>query len=141
MKRIGTDKFARQNNCIRIERVEAKLKVRTTKLFSPEIKRTQFSVMLAWACTVHKVQGKQFTEIVISFNLFKQRSWNNGQMYVALSTSLDGLYLTGEFNASAIKADKRATILYNNLRENCATLLSCLTITLLHKRSLKKNMQ
>ena len=76
--------------------------------------------MLAWACTVHKVQGKQFKEIVISFNLFKQR--NNGQMYVALSrvTSLDGLYLTGEYNASAIKADPRATIEYNNMRENYA---------------------
>ena len=150
LKKIGTDKFARQNNCIPIERVEAKIKVRTTKLSSPEIKRTQFPLMLAWACTVHKVQGKQFKEIVISFNLFKQRSWNNGQMYVALSrvTSLDGLYLTGEYNASAIKADPRATIEYNNLRENyamkpidacCATLQSSLTITLLNTRSLKKH--
>ena len=69
LKRIGTDKFARQNNCIPIERVEAKIKVRTTKLSSPEIKRTQFPLMLAWACTVHKVQGKQFKEIVISFDL------------------------------------------------------------------------
>ena len=68
--------------------------------------------MLAWACTVHKVQGKQFKESVISFNLFKQHSGNNGQMYVALSrvTSLDGLYLAGEFNASVIKADPIATI-------------------------------
>ena len=149
LKRIGTDKFARQNNCIPIERVEAKIKVRTTKLSSPEIKRTQFPLILAWACTVPKVQGKQFKEIVISFNLFKQRSWNNGQMYVALSTvtSLDGLYLTGEYNASAIKADPRETIEYNNMRENyatkpidtCATLLSCLTITLLNTRSLKKH--
>ena len=123
LKRIGTDKFARQNNCIPIERVEAKIKVKTTKLSSPEIKRTQFPLMLAWACTVHKVQGKQFKEIVISFDLFKQRSWNNGQiMYVALSrvTSLDGLYLTGEYNDSAIKADARATIEYNNMRENYA---------------------
>ena len=40
-------------------------------------------------------------------------------MYVALSRviSLDGLYLTGEYNASAIEADPRATIEYNNLRE------------------------
>ena len=43
LKRIGTDKFARQNNCIPIERVEAKIRVKTTKLSSPEIKRTQFS--------------------------------------------------------------------------------------------------
>ena len=35
LKRIGTDQFARQNNCIPIERVEAKIKVRTTKLSSP----------------------------------------------------------------------------------------------------------
>ena len=150
MKRIGTDKFARQNNCTPIERVEAKIKVRTTKLSSPEIKTTQFPLMLAWASTVHKVQRKQIKEIVISFNLFKQRSWNNRQMYGALSrvTTLDGLYLTGEFKASASKADPRATIEYNNLRENyamkpidtcCATLLSCLTITLLNTRSLKKH--
>ena len=76
--------------------------------------------------------------------MLKQRFLNNGQMYVPLSgvTSLDGL----EFNDSAIKADPRATIEYNNLRENyamkpidtcCVTLLSCLTITLLHTRSLK----
>ena len=147
---MGTDKFVRQNNCISIERVEAKIKVRITKLSSPEIKRTPFPLMLAWASTVHKVQGKQFKEIVISFNLFKQRSWNNGQMYVAFSrvTSLYGLYLTGEYNASAIKADPRATIEYNNLRENyamkpidacCATLLSSLTITLLNTRSLEKH--
>ena len=82
------------------------------KSSSPEIKRTQFPLMLAWACTVHKVQGKQFKECVISFDLLKQRSWNSGQMYVALSrvTSLDGLYLIGEYNSSAIKADPRATI-------------------------------
>ena len=127
-----------------------KSKVRTTKLSYPEIKRTQFPLMLAWAYTVHKVQGKQFREIVISFNLFKQRSWNNGQMYVGLSRviSLDGLYLTGEFNASAVKADPRATVEYNNLRETyamktidtcSASSLSSLTITLLNTRSLKKH--
>ena len=71
-------------------------------------------------------------------------------MYVALSRviSLDGLYLTREFNASAIRADPRATVEYNNLRENyemkpidtcSAVSLSCLTITLLNTRSLKKH--
>ena len=39
-KKIGTAKFARQNNCTPKERVEAKIKIRTTKLSSPEIKRT-----------------------------------------------------------------------------------------------------
>ena len=52
--------------------------------------------MLAWACTVHKAQGLSLEKAVICFDLLKQRSFNNGQMYVALSrvTSLDGLYLT-----------------------------------------------
>ena len=71
--------------------------------------------MLAWACTVYKVQGKQFTNCVISsFDLLKQRTWISVQMYVALSrvTSLDALYLIGEYNFSAIKADRRTTIEY-----------------------------
>ena len=106
--------------------------------------------MLSWACTVHKVQGKQFQEAVISFDLFKQRSWNNGHIYVALSrvTSLNGLYLTGEYNRSAIKADVRATIEYETMRKHhsmkpidkCASVSTdSLTITLLNTRSLRKH--
>ena len=100
---MGTDIFARSNKCVPIERVN----IRPTELSSPEIKRTQFPLMLSLACTVHKVQGKQFQEAVISFDLFKQHSWNNGQIYVAVSrvTPLNGLNLTGEYNRSAIKAD------------------------------------
>ena len=82
LKLRSRDNFARLHNCVPVERVETKIKIRTTKSFSPEIKRTQFPLMLAWACTVHKVQGKQFKECVISFDLLKQRSWNNGKMYV-----------------------------------------------------------
>ena len=61
--------------------------------------------MLSWACTVDKVQVKQFQDAVICFDLFKQRSWNDGHIYVALSRvkSLNGLYLTAEYNRYAIK--------------------------------------
>ena len=64
--------------------------------------------MLAWGCTVHKVQGLTLEEVVISFDLVKQRYFNSGQMYVALSrvTSLNCLYLIGEFNLSYIRADQ-----------------------------------
>ena len=150
LKKKNSDNFARLNNCVPIERVETKIKIRTTKSSSPEIKRTQFPLMLAWACTVHKVQGKQFKECVISFDLLRQRSWNSGQMYVALSrvTSLNGLYLIGEYNSCAIKADPRATIEYETMRKNhsmtcidiCSPESPCsLTISLLNTRSLKKH--
>ena len=74
-----------------------------------ETKQTQFPLMLAWACTVHKVQGLSLDKVVISFDLEKQRGFKCGQMYVALSrvTSLQGLFLTGRYNPGAIKADKK----------------------------------
>ena len=64
--------------------------------------------MLAWGCTVYKVQRLTLEEVVISLDLVKQRNFNSGQMYVALSrvTSLNGLYLICEFNLSYIRADQ-----------------------------------
>ena len=106
--------------------------------------------MLSWACTVHKVQGLSLDKAVISFDLLKQRSFNYGQMYVALSrvTSLNGLYLSGEYKSSAIKADPRAIHEYERMRDesvitpnaNCGMLTdNSLTITLLNVRSLPKH--
>ena len=45
----------------------------------------QFPITLAWACTVYKVQGLTLHKIVISFELVKQRFFNYGQVYVAIS--------------------------------------------------------
>ena len=102
--------------------------------------------MLAWACTVHKVQGLSLEKAVICFDLLKQRSFNNGQMYVALSrvTSFDGLYLTSKYKSSAIKADQRALQEYERMRTECTleplhnvkTMDGTLVITLLNTRSL-----
>lgn len=110
LKARNTDNLAKSNYWIPLERGEAKIKLRSKKEASPVIIRTQFPLMLSWACTVHKVQGLSLTEAVISFNLQKQRSFKNGQMYVALSrvTSLQGLYLIGKFNSNAIVVDKNA---------------------------------
>ena len=58
------------------------------------------------------------------------------------------MYLIGEYNSSAIKADPRATIEYETMRKDyamksidtCSTELPCsLTISLLNTRSLKKH--
>ena len=72
----STDSFARQNHVVSIEPILAKIKVRTGKPSSPEIQRVQFPVALAWACTVHKVQGLTLENIVVSLELRKQKFFN-----------------------------------------------------------------
>ena len=74
--------------------------------------------MLAWGCTVHKGQGLTLEEVVIGFDLVKQKNFNYGQMYVALSrvNSLNGLFLIGEFNLSYIRANPRAIYEYHRMQ-------------------------
>jgi ATP-dependent exoDNAse (exonuclease V) alpha subunit len=52
----------------------------------------QYPMMLAWAVTIHKSQGKTFDHIVIDIG---DGTFAHGQLYVALSrcTSLDGIIL------------------------------------------------
>ena len=53
--------------------------------------------MLAFACTVHKVQGLTLSSIAVSFNLNKQK-FSYGQLYVPLSRvkPLGNLYIRGQ---------------------------------------------
>jgi len=70
-------------------------------------------------------------------------------MYVALSrvTKLDGLYLIGNFKATAIKADTRATEQYNLMREHSKLKSidtgklseNSIIVTLLNTRSYNKH--
>ena len=150
IKKIDTDSLAKQHKWVPIERAEANIVIRVNKDSSPVIKRTQFPLMLAWACTVHKVQGLSLNKAVISFQLLKQKSFNSGQMYVALSrvTSLNGLFLTGEYKSSVFKADPRALNEYERMRKESVleplyntntTADSTLTITLFNTRSLHRH--
>ena len=115
---IRQDYLARQYIWVPIEKTEASIKIRSNKSTSPVIKRTHFQLMLAWACSVHKVQRLRLDKVVICFGLEKQRSFKYCQMYVDLSrgTSLQGLFLTGRYNPRAIKADKKAFEEYLRLR-------------------------
>ena len=53
---------------------------------------TQYPLMLAWAVTIHKGQGKTFDRVIIDVG---KGTFAHGQMYVALSrcTTLDGIVL------------------------------------------------
>jgi ATP-dependent DNA helicase PIF1 len=55
-------------------------------------KFTQYPLMLAWAVTIHKGQGKTFDRVIIDVG---KGTFAHGQMYVALSrcTTLDGIVL------------------------------------------------
>lgn len=67
-------------------------------------KFTQFPLCLAWAMTIHKAQGKTFSNVVVDFG---RGAFAHGQAYVALSRceSLTGLYLTKSLRKQDIIVD------------------------------------
>ena len=140
--------FVRENKIVPVEPVLAKIKIRPGKASSPEIQST--TVALAWACTVHKVQGLTLEKVVVSSDLIKQKAFNYGQIYVALShaTSLHGLYILGHIENKHIKANPKVLEEYQRLQNECMVPhltnvlqdnFNVLTISLLNIRSLKKH--
>ena len=107
-----SDQYANTNQCVPLTETEARVQL------GVNFRRKQFPLMLANSCTVHKVQGLEFASILVSFQLAKQRQFNAGQQYVALSRvkSLDGLYTAGEIKKSHIRADSAALEEYERLR-------------------------
>ncbi len=65
---------------------------------------TQYPIMLAWAVTIHKGQGKTFDKVIIDIG---RGTFAHGQMYVALSrcTRLDGIVLKKPIQKSHIWMD------------------------------------
>ena len=70
------------------------------------IRRTQFPLFLAYAGIIHKVQGLTIPNTALVLDLVKQKSFNYGQIYVALSRakSLVGLAIVGDFRKEFVKA-------------------------------------
>lgn len=64
---------------------------------------TQYPMILAWAITVHKSQGKTFNRVIVDVG----RTFAYGQTYVALSrcASLEGLILTNPVKKRHILMD------------------------------------
>ena len=61
---------------------------------------------------MYKVQGVSLTQILVSLQLLKQRQFNYGQIYVALSrvTTIEGLYILGPFTEDSIRANPFASV-------------------------------
>jgi hypothetical protein len=67
---------------------------------------TQYPLMLAWAVTIHKSQGKTYEKVVIDIG---RGTFAHGQTYVALSrcTSLDGIILKKPIRKNHVWMDYR----------------------------------
>ena len=98
-----------QNSWMPIEKTKVDIKLKLSKSSSPIFKRIQYPLMLAWSCTVHKVQGLSLDKIVPSLDLLRQRNFTYGQIYVPLNrvTSFNGPYIVGIFSGKVIRENPR----------------------------------
>ena len=118
---MRSDVTARQYHLVPIKKREALFRVRKNRQ-QPYVKRIQFPLTLSWDCTVHKVQGLSLIVGVVSLNLESQKSFNQRQMYVALSriASINELYIIRKYNKTAPKVNESAKRVYERLRtESC----------------------
>ena len=105
----------RYPDCVPIGKHETKISHGRKKLVTTT--RVQFPLTLAWALTIHKVQGLTTDQIVVSM----KGRFNPGQAYVAFSRvkTLSGLFITS-FNATKIRAHPDVVKEMSRLREHCA---------------------
>lgn len=74
---------------------------------------TQYPLMLSWAVTIHKSQGKTFNKVIVDMGT---GAFAHGQTYVALSrcTTLSGLVLRVPIEKRHILLDNRVVNFFNN---------------------------
>ncbi|EKD94530.1 MAG: hypothetical protein ACD_26C00034G0065 [uncultured bacterium] len=74
---------------------------------------TQYPLMLSWAVTIHKSQGKTFNKVIVDMG---SGAFAHGQTYVALSrcTTLSGLVLRVPIEKRHILLDYRVVTFLNN---------------------------
>ena len=57
VKKMNSDHFAKTNKCVPIEKSETSINLQRNRPLSPAIHRTQFPLMLSWACTVQNTRS------------------------------------------------------------------------------------
>ena len=119
LKATRSSYLARQKSWVPNEKYEVEIPINKEST-SPSIKRTVFPLIIAWASTVHKVQGLRLEQGVTDFDLRKQKLFGPGQIHTALSRvkTYDNLYCIGEFKKSAIKVNKGVLLEYECLKQN-----------------------
>ncbi len=75
---------------------------------------TQLPLMLAWAVTIHKAQGKTLSKVIVDLG---QRAFAPGQVYVALSRarSLDDIRLARPIRETEVRSDENVVRFYRQL--------------------------
>ena len=78
----SNDSDDKRNRATPVTMVEAHL---SAKVYSHMIncKRVHFLLTLAWACTVHKVQGLTIGKVAVCLQSYKQKSPNAEQLHLA----------------------------------------------------------
>ena len=82
---------------------------------------TQFPLVLAWAMTIHKSQGKTIDRVHLDLGC---GAFETGQTYVALSRcrSISGLTLARPLRTTDVHVDAESTDFYKRLRDNIKKL-------------------
>ena len=143
LTKMKSDRYASENNMVPIVRIEASFSVSLNS--GPTIHPNQFLLMLAFACTVHKVQGLTLPSIIVSFSLNRQKKFSYGQLYVALIKvkSLSNLYIEGQVTKEAFSVVPDVETDYRRLKlQYCLTTSQIavgFSIMLLNVRSLSKH--
>lgn len=81
VKAIQSNPCARAHNAILIVRTEGTFVLPKSQTFT--VKRTQFSIVLISAYTIHKVRNLTLENLCVSLSLSKQNTFGKGKIYVA----------------------------------------------------------
>ena len=107
MIKRDSNNFAKVNGVVPFERIE--LDIMLSKSSTIFVKRTQFPIILAWACTIHKVQELILLNLAISLQRDKQATFGAGQFYVAVirAIALSKVSLIRDLKSDMINARAR----------------------------------
>ena len=116
---IRSSYLGRQDSCVPVKKWESEIPINKGSA-PPSIKSTQFRLTLACAFTVHEFQGLSLEQDSVHFDLWKQKSLQQGQIYTVLSwvkTFVD-LYCIGEFKIATIKVNQVTLLEDQLLKQN-----------------------